>query len=194
MFKVSLFDTSAVRLSWLSKENRCGRCTDYRKTLLALVRQAKDVPETRPQRCSASRHVNYRYLATLEKIDRLQKLHHRHRLAQKKLSHLKIMLQEAIDQQAVTVDEEIDSDIRAIMEEEEGQVLNNYAEGSFQCIFWDQQKAATFKKDPRRIRWHPLMIKFCLYLRHHSSKAYETLRDSGCIKLHHNGLCETTLM
>ncbi len=27
------------------------------------------------------------------------------------------------------------------------------------------------------------MIKWCLYLRHHSSKAYETLRDSGCLVL-----------
>ena len=141
------------------------------------------MPKTRPQRSSPSSHVNYRYLATPEKIDRLRKLHHRHRLAQNKLSHLEIKLQEAIDQQAVTVDEETDSDIRAIMEEEEGQVLNNYAEGLFQRIFWDQQKAATSKKDPRGIRWHPLMIKFCLYLRHQSSKAYETLRDSGCIKL-----------
>ena len=27
------------------------------------------------------------------------------------------------------------------------------------------------------------MIRFCLYLRHQSGKAYETLRDSGCIRL-----------
>ena len=31
--------------------------------------------------------------------------------------------------------------------------------------------------------WHPLMIKWCLYLRHLSGKAYETLRASGCVKL-----------
>ena len=29
------------------------------------------------------------------------------------------------------------------------------------------------------MRWHPLLIRWCLYLRHQSSKAYETLRDSG---------------
>jgi hypothetical protein len=27
------------------------------------------------------------------------------------------------------------------------------------------------------------MIRFCLYLRHQSSKAYETLRNSGCVQL-----------
>ena len=33
------------------------------------------------------------------------------------------------------------------------------------------------------IQWHPLVIKWCLCLRHQSNKAYETLRDSGCIAL-----------
>ena len=33
------------------------------------------------------------------------------------------------------------------------------------------------------IRWHPLIIRWCLYLRHQSSKAYDLIRDSGCIAL-----------
>ena len=33
------------------------------------------------------------------------------------------------------------------------------------------------------MRWHPLMIRWCIYLRHLSSSAYETLRSSDVIKL-----------
>ena len=33
------------------------------------------------------------------------------------------------------------------------------------------------------MHWHPLIIKWCLYLRHQSGKAYELLWNSGCIKL-----------
>lgn len=33
------------------------------------------------------------------------------------------------------------------------------------------------------MRWHPLMIKWCLYIRHQSQKAYEVIRDSGVICL-----------
>ena len=33
------------------------------------------------------------------------------------------------------------------------------------------------------MRWDPLMVKWCIYLRHKSSGAYELLRDSGCISL-----------
>ena len=33
------------------------------------------------------------------------------------------------------------------------------------------------------MRWDPLMIRWCLYLRHMSGRAYEMLRESGVIKL-----------
>ena len=33
------------------------------------------------------------------------------------------------------------------------------------------------------MRWHPLMVKWCLYLRHKSSSAYKLLRESGCLTL-----------
>ena len=58
-----------------------------------------------------------------------------------------------------------------------------HPEGSFQRIFWNQQKSALQCSNPRLVRWHPLIIKWCLYLRHRSSGAYETLRNSGVLKL-----------
>ena len=33
------------------------------------------------------------------------------------------------------------------------------------------------------MRWHPVFIKWCLYLRYLLRWAYETLRESGCIHL-----------
>lgn len=33
------------------------------------------------------------------------------------------------------------------------------------------------------MRWHPLIIKWCLYLHHRSSGAYKTLRESGILSL-----------
>ena len=32
------------------------------------------------------------------------------------------------------------------------------------------------------IHWHPLMIRWCLFLRHQSRKTYETLHQSGCVR------------
>ena len=33
------------------------------------------------------------------------------------------------------------------------------------------------------MRWHPLIIRWCLYLRHLSGRSYELLQESGVIKL-----------
>lgn len=71
------------------------------------------------------------------------------------------------------------------MSKEEHNVETRYPVDSFQHVFWKQQKESLAKQGKSRngIRWHPLMIKWCLYLRHQSSKAYDTLRDSGCVSL-----------
>ena len=41
----------------------------------------------------------------------------------------------------------------------------------------------TLGKEKNGVRWHPLMIRWCLSIRQQSSKAYEALRQSGCIHL-----------
>nr|XP_034339030.1 uncharacterized protein LOC117693074 [Crassostrea gigas] len=54
--------------------------------------------------------------------------------------------------------------------------------GCYQRLFWEQQKKYE-KHGKHGMRWHPMMIKLCLYLRQKSSKAYEALRDSGFVQL-----------
>ena len=54
---------------------------------------------------------------------------------------------------------------------------------SLERIFWEQQEKAALVKNARSMKWHPLMIRWCLYLRHISGKAYEAMRRSGILKL-----------
>lgn len=44
-------------------------------------------------------------------------------------------------------------------------------------------------KDQRSMKWDPLMVRWCLYLRHICGNGYEALRESGAIKLP----CQRTL-
>ena len=37
---------------------------------------------------------------------------------------------------------------------------------SFRRLFWDQQLEAALQNDAHTMRWHPLMIRWCLQLRH----------------------------
>lgn len=43
----------------------------------------------------------------------------------------------------------------------------------FQRVFWEQQREYNKLGNKRRIRWHPLMIRFALNLRYLSSSAYQ---------------------
>ena len=46
---------------------------------------------------------------------------------------------------------------------------------NFARIFWQQQVKAA--------KINPLMLKWCIYLRHQSQSAYETIRQSKCVIL-----------
>ena len=184
----SQFGMWTVKWLWLKERkhtctSRCSSCTQYRKTLCALARRSNPIDLKASERSDPSSHTNYRFLTTPEKINRLGSVDHQHRITQKKLFHLQEKLQKIIYLQAVAIDEDDDTDMCTIMAEEEAQFLNSYPEGSFQHLFWEEQKKAAAKRKGNGVRWHPLMIKFCLYLRHQSGKAYETLRESNCISL-----------
>ena len=50
-------------------------------------------------------------------------------------------------------------------------------------MFWQQRSKASLAKSKQGIRWHPAIIKWCLYLYHQSSGAYSTFRKSSVIAL-----------
>lgn len=56
-------------------------------------------------------------------------------------------------------------------------------ENSFQRLFWEQQLQATQAKCCTQVRWHPLIVWWCLHLKLLSSAAYHSLRSTGFIKL-----------
>ena len=90
------------------------------------------------------------------------------------MNRLKEKLASLTATQGVLLDEDTTHDLQKIIDEEDNAVKQKYPEGSFQKLFWDQQREASSRPGQRR-HWHPLMIKWCIYLHHLSSKAYETL-------------------
>ena len=116
-------------------------------------------------------------------MERMKNLHKKLRQTEKERDRLKTKLARVIESQGVVVDSESYADLHNITQTESLQVMEKFPPGSFQRIIWEQQVEAASRKDARGMRWHPLMIRWCLYLRHRSSGAYETLRSSGCLVL-----------
>ena len=69
------------------------------------------------------------------------------------------------------------------MKEKSEEIHQAYPEGSFGRLFWEEQLRSATAKDARQVRWHPLMIRWCLNLKLLSSSAYHAKRSAGFIKL-----------
>ena len=160
---------------------RCSSCLSHRHVLRTLVARLK-----RPILHSKTAHgsrANFRYLTTPDKIDRLHKMRKFQHRTQAHLARLESQLHQVIEEEGVEVDEATHAYLKHIVTETDDHVKSSVPENSFQKIFWEQQKKASALNNSRSMKWHPLMVKWCLYLKHLSSKAYETIRDSGCIAL-----------
>ena len=113
----------------------------------------------------------------------MRRLHQDKRKLSLCITCLENKLTSATAQDGVNLTEELHDDFKAIASENMSKIHSSHPEDTLARLFWDQQvKASQFKKSTS-MKWHPLFVKWCLYLHHLSGKSYELLRNSGCIKL-----------
>ena len=170
----------------LTELPRCSSCVAYRSTLRAMhSRWVKDVasPRRLHRRSNVSSHSNYRYLRTPEALARMSNLKHCADAALRKVEHLKSKLAETECNDSIEIDEQLERDLKEILSEKDSFVKETYPVNSFEYLFWEQQKEVHLKSDQRAMRWHPMIIKWCLNLKYISSSAYNALRSSGILKL-----------
>lgn len=164
---------------------KCQACKTYRDNVLRsglsrLLKQKED-EERSSKVCAVNSHVNYRYLTTPEKLLRMRNLHTMVRLHQKKINQLQSQLEKVIKSHGVSVDDGLNGDLMAVAQKHQPNTTAD--EETFSSIFWKQQVKASSVKSPKGMRWHPAMIRWCLYLHHKSSGCYKTLRATGVLQL-----------
>ena len=165
-----------------ARYNRCLQCSKYRSSLYTLSMRLSLLTDDRLEPDS---HTPYTSLTSIEKDQRMKNLQGSLRESQKQLQCMKEKLDMALEERGIC-EESIDDDMHTIMMEENEGILKEFPKGSFAHLFWQQQLEAATRKEKKSkqgMRWDPLMVKWCLYLRHKSSGAYELLRNSGCITL-----------
>jgi len=93
-------------------------------------------------------------------------MHHQHRILSKQNDRLKRKIAALSEVVGISLDEDSHNDLKEIVKSESTRFLDDLPAGSIQKIFWQQQVEAASLKNARNMRWHPLMIRWCLYLRH----------------------------
>jgi hypothetical protein len=156
---------------------RCSSCRSYRNQLRATYsRWVKKSP-------TLKKFGNNRYLSTPQKQEKLKGLKDRAVSAERELKQLKEKITRSAERIGTSVDSYLHADLKKIITENQSSVHNNFPEGSFKRLFWDQQAQAASVTDSRQMRWHPVMVRWCLNLKLLSSGAYHALRSSGFVQL-----------
>lgn len=108
----------------------------------------------------------FRYQPLPDLISRLKQLHHQHRIISKRLERMKSKIEAASEVNGILVDEQTHNDFVDLTKTSEvSTIVDGLPEDSFRSLFWKQQCEAASKKNYRNMRWHPLMIRWCLDLR-----------------------------
>ena len=165
---------------------RCSKCAAHRKSLQSAVSRLDSKANTVPSpnshlSTSPSSHTNLEYLTPSEVSLRVRTLQSRFNASKKVISRLQEKVKQLTETQGLTIESSLHDDLVTVMDQHEDEVTKQHDESSFQMLFWKQQREAL--KKGKGIRWHPLVIKWCLYLHHCSSKAYKVLRNSKCLRL-----------
>ena len=53
---------------------------------------------------------------------------------------------------------DLEVDLIHIMNENTDDIRKRYGKGTFARLLWDEQLKAATAKNPRQIRWHPMLI------------------------------------
>ena len=124
-----------------------------------------------------SSHTTYATLSEPDKEERLHRLHNENARLKSQIARLKEKIIATVDRDGIIVYHELNEDLKDMIVNSRNEVHKLYPEGSFQRLFWEEQDKAM------SLRWHPVFIKWCLYLHHLSGRSYELLRQSGCVHL-----------
>ena len=82
-----------------------------------------------------------------------------------------------IERASITVDDEMSKDVVSILSNIGSQKMTPFME-----LFWQQQKKM-LQTSTKGVRYHPMIIRFCLSLATKSPSCYEELRNSGVLVL-----------
>lgn len=163
---------------------RCGSCEEYRQVLNRMLYRILHEDKQQDDRVDCQSHTNYRRLTNEEKCERLKNLHSKTVLLTQKLDRLKAKVDSLVEERGVFVEDDLHEHLTDILSNSTDVIAASHPEDSFAHTFWQAQCKALSLSKMTSMKWDPVIIKWCLYLRHLSGgRAYEMLRESGVVKL-----------
>ena len=148
---------------------KCEKCSQIRGTLRQIRSRKETVECQKASITSDTSTSNIRYLTRKELEERYQNGRKSKLDAIKKATRLSIRIKEIVDKEGILVEKKHGCLMKEILNTSE----IGFYEESPRWLLWQQQKEQAFKSDARGMRWHPLIVRWCLSIYHTSPAAYK---------------------
>lgn len=156
---------------------RCHPCIQSRPLIRKQFQRWQARQDSTPSRhTDSSSHTNLRYMSNPLTQQRLSNVRRRLVSAEHMITRLKAKIVSNVESDGINVGSELHSDLQKLMEEMSTEVKAKHSDDSFQNLFWEQQLKASKLSNHKQMRWHPTMIRWCLYLKSKSTTGYDALR------------------
>lgn len=146
----------------------CQNC----KSLIPTLRKSRSRQSSDGTTDSSS--VNYRFLSREELIERLGNVQKKKKEVIQKLATLNSKVQEDIGKSGLVLQEEEHNSFKKVLVENDD---FEFEEETPQWLLWQQQKLQASKSNSKGMRWHPLIIRWCLSIYYTSSAAYKQMSN-----------------
>ena len=111
------------------------------------------------QLCKENRALNEKVFALEEHVERLER-----------------SARSMIDRESANLSLLGTIEIDDMVKEMKDELQSSFVKDSFQDIFFREQVKYNKLRDKRNMRWHPIIIRWCLYIKSKSAKAYEGIK------------------
>lgn len=120
--------------------------------------------EEGPSSSNPESHTNLRYLKTPTRKIRFQQLRQKRNVCNTRVKRMKEKLERWAEERGIEVERDLHDVLVMTMEDNDTQIGSQYAPGTFQRIFWDQQYKGMKVKNAASMRWEPAMIRYVCVL------------------------------
>lgn len=159
--------------------NRCLACNSHRDSLRKMLSRST---EAKSKSTAATSHVNLCYLSTPEKREKHTNLKTEIVTIQRETSVLQRKVDDLLHDSRVELEETDADDLLQVATDSQDAMDEVMPAGSPMRLLWEQQRQA-LRRNAKGMRWHPLIVKWCLSLKLKSPAAYCTLKEIGFLVL-----------
>ena len=162
---------------------RCSECISTRRVLNSKKNRLKKQPASSANKDILSSSKPHSAMSRAELEDKLKLMKAKNKNLELQNKRLRIRLELAQEKYKAATEEEA-GELNDLVTETTSEIETLFPDpDSFQRIFWAEQVKYNQLKEKSAMRWHPLIVKWALYIRSKSSKGYEAMRESGFINL-----------